>query len=93
MLFRSAEARQGLAQSLGGGWIVNPHVVVAAREVRPDPSSESWAEAGVGVAMRRPFGGTVHQADRGRLELSLQYRMRVSGAGRQGWVMAASVLW
>jgi hypothetical protein len=67
--------------------------VVAARELRPDPTSESWAEAGLGLALRRAFGGTAHAADRGRFEWLMQYRWGLSGAGRQGWLFAGSVLW
>ena len=87
------EGRLGFTMPLNGGWTVTPHGVVAAREVRPDPTAESWAEAGVGLALRRAFGGTTHSADRGRIEWLMQYRARVSGAGRQGWLFAASVLW
>ena len=87
------EGRLGFTMPLNGGWTVTPHGVVAAREVRPDPTAESWGEAGVGLALRRAFGGTTHSADRGRIEWLMQYRARVSGAGRQGWLFAASVLW
>jgi hypothetical protein len=88
-----AEARQGVALAVGSGWVAHPHLMIAMREVRPDPFDESWAEAGPGLALRRVFGGSRHEADRGRLELSLQYRFALSGAGRQGWIVAASLLW
>ncbi|MBU6188745.1 MAG: hypothetical protein KGR68_05460 [Betaproteobacteria bacterium] len=87
------EGRLGFTMPLDAGWTVTPHGVVAAREVRPDPTAESWAEAGLGLALRRAFGGTTHSADRGRIEWLMQYRVRVSGVGRQGWLFAASVLW
>ncbi|MFZ9625457.1 MAG: NfrA family protein [Burkholderiaceae bacterium] len=87
------EGRFGLTTMLGDGWRVTPHAVVAAREVRPDPGAESWAEAGLGLAFRRAFGATPHSADRGRFEWLMQYRLGISGAGRQGWLFAASILW
>ena len=87
------EGRFGMTTALGEGWMLTPHAVVAAREVRPDPSAESWAEAGLGLALRRAFGATLHSADRGRFEWLMQYRQGVSGAGRQGWLFAASILW
>lgn len=88
-----AEGRLGVTAPLRSGWTLSPHAVFATRELRPDPSAESWAEAGLGVALRRAFGGTAHVADRGRFEWLIQYRVGVSGAGRQGWLFAASVLW
>ena len=88
-----AEGRFGLRVPVQGGWTLTPHSVVAARELRPDPTSESWAEAGLGLALRRAFGGTTHIADRGRFEWLMQYRWRLSGVGRQGWLFAGSVLW
>ncbi len=88
-----AEGRLGLTAPLGAGWTVTPHGVVATREVRPDPNAESWAEAGLGVALRRAFGATPHSVERGRFEWLMQYRFRVSGTGRQGWLFAASMLW
>lgn len=87
------EARLGMATSLGAQWTVTPHGVIAAREVRPDAGSESWAELGAGLAFRRPFGGSQHEADRGRLEWLVQYRTGVSGSGRSGWLFAGSVIW
>jgi tetratricopeptide (TPR) repeat protein len=88
-----AEGRLGLSVPVQSGWTLTPHGVVAARELRPDPTSESWAEAGLGLALRRAFGGTAHAADRGRFEWLMQYRWGLSGAGRQGWLFAGSVLW
>lgn len=88
-----AEWREGVAFAAGAGWVVVPHLMVAGRAVRPDPTNESWAEAGPGLAWRRSFGGTAHEADRGRIEIALQYRVALSGAARQGWMVTGALVW
>lgn len=87
------EWRQGLALALGSDWVAVPHIVLAGRAVHPDPFKESWSEAGPGLALRRSFGATAQEADRGRVEVSMQYRFAVSGAGRQGWMVTGALVW
>ena len=88
-----AEWREGVAFASGANWVVVPHLMVAGRAVRPDPFKESWAEAGPGIAWRRSFGGTAREADRGRIEIALQYRFEISGAARQGWMVTGALVW
>lgn len=87
------EWRQGLALALSSDWVAVPHIVLAGRAVHPDPFKESWSEAGPGIALRRRFGATAQEADRGRVDISVQYRFAVSGAGRQGWMVTGSLVW
>ena len=88
-----AEVRHGLSLMTGEGWILMPHLIVNGRSQNPDPTRQSWAEAGLGVALRRLFGGSHYEAERGRMELTLQYKLAVSGAGRSGLMIGGGLVW
>jgi hypothetical protein len=80
------QARQGRSWGLADDWVISPHVLVAGRAEQPDAADISYAEWGLGVALRHVFGGTRYEAPGRSAELLLQYKRGSERVG-SGWVL------
>lgn len=84
---------QGLELRVGADWLLLPHWVVHGRGLSPDLYREGWMEAGIGLSLERRTGGGRHVAPRSHWVGSLRYKLRVDGAGREGWELALGYSW
>lgn len=98
--YLSAGQSYGLAQAdLGrsirvgqsGKWVVFPHLSLAA-DYNSAATQRSSAGAGPGVSARYWFREDVYNAPRSYVDVSLQYRSRLSGAQRAGGVFLVATL-
>jgi hypothetical protein len=86
------EARHGRVTKIGDALMLTPHLTVAARGQRPDPTKVSYVEAGAGVSIKYLFNRTPYAAPRSSVDLVLQYRKQVAGSRHHGgWLFSAAV--
>ncbi|MGN6389960.1 MAG: NfrA family protein, partial [Burkholderiaceae bacterium] len=84
------EVRQGRSFNYRNLATITPHLLLAGRKQWPDPGQGSYAEAGVGVAVKALFNETRYEAPRSRVEFTLQYRKTLNRSLPGGWVLSAS---
>lgn len=90
-LVQPFEARLGRSRKAGHGLVLTPFAGIGGEyDEAQDPRSA--AGAGPGIAARWWFGETRHRAFPGYLELSLQYRFRMTDARRGGGVFGMLAL-
>lgn len=82
-----AEARQGRAFAIADRTMLTPHLVLAGRAQRPDPTRVSYVEAGAGLSLKTGFNGSRYVAERSSVEVLLQYRKPISSQGG-GWALS-----
>jgi tetratricopeptide (TPR) repeat protein len=87
------EVRQGYAYPMGANIGLIPHLIVHGRGLRPDPATEGWAEAGLGVAIEALSGGDRHLAPNLHWSGHLRQKRALDGAGRDGWEVGLSLRW
>ncbi|MEP6791037.1 MAG: bacteriophage N4 adsorption protein A, partial [Ramlibacter sp.] len=90
-----AEAQAGRSMRAGadgdGGWVLFPHVSLAA-DYDSTALESSAVGIGPGVTARYWFRADAYNAPRSYLDLTLQYRVRISGAQRARGVFVNSTV-
>lgn len=72
--------------------VVEPHVFIGAEHRSDAPVARTASGAGVGLSVRRWFRGDATQGPRSSIELTVQYRTRISGDDRMKGPYVTAVL-
>lgn len=86
-----AELRQGRAYNVNNAVMLTPHVMLAGRGQRPDPSDASYLEVGAGISVKYLFNETRYEAARSSVELIAQYRKPLEDRRSGGWMLTAAL--
>lgn len=85
-----AEGRAGYRFALGERWVLSPHVLLAGRGERPDPSASAYSEWGLGMSLRHAFADTRYETATHSAEVLVQHRRGLEGVGN-GWALTVVV--